>query len=54
MNFFKSLNPFNGGGEKLTYEIKKLNKFLSRSSTYYLMKKIGLVKLKPRPRHEKK
>ena len=32
---------------------KKLNKFLSRSSTYYLMKKVGLVKLKPRPRHEK-
>jgi transposase len=32
---------------------RKLNKYLSRSSTYYLMKKIGLVKLKPRPRHEK-
>jgi len=26
MNFFKSLNPFNGGGKKLTDEIKKLNK----------------------------
>jgi transposase len=32
---------------------RKLNKYLSRSSTYYLMKKVGLVKLKPRPRHEK-
>jgi len=26
MNFFKNLNPFNGGGKKLTEEIKKLNK----------------------------
>ena len=25
-SFFKSLNPFNGGGKKLTNEIKKLGK----------------------------
>lgn len=26
MNFFKSINPFNGGEKKMTNEIKKLGK----------------------------
>lgn len=31
MNFFKNLNPFNGGGKKLTDEIKKLGKQMSKN-----------------------
>jgi hypothetical protein len=30
MNFFKSLNPFSGGGKKLTDEIKKLGKQINK------------------------
>jgi hypothetical protein len=30
MNFFKSLNPFSGGGKKLTDEIKKLGKQIKK------------------------
>jgi hypothetical protein len=30
MNFFKSLNPFSGGGKKLTDEIKKLGKQMNK------------------------
>lgn len=30
MNFFKSLNPFSGGEKKLTHEIKKLGKQISK------------------------
>jgi hypothetical protein len=30
MNFFKSLNPFSGGGKKLTDEIKKIGKQINK------------------------
>ena len=49
----KSNNKYLTGSLISEFIQKKLNKFLRRSSTYYLMKKVGLVKLKPRPRHEK-
>jgi len=52
-NDIESKNKYSTGSLISEFIQKKLNKVLSRSSTYYLMKKVGLVKLKPRPRHEK-
>ena len=52
-NEIESNNKYSTGSLISEFIQKNLNKFLSRSSNYYLMKKVGLVKLKSRPRYEK-